>query len=138
MKRLLEKLREATPTELPEGYIKARAVQAIRLQIEQMLRQQVDDRMLSRIANNIRPEELEEYRVDYHNELILNAIAKEEHIDVKEEDSINEAKKWFTNVDESKIRDWLKSGNAGKFVSDQVARDRALDLIKAAAIITQE
>ncbi len=138
VKRLLSKLREATPTDLPEGYIKARAVQAIRLQIEQMLRQQVDDRMLSRIANNIRPEELEEYRTDYHNELILNAIAKEEHIDVKEEDSINEAKKWFNNVDESKIRDWLKSGNAGRFVTEQVARDRALELVKGAAVITQE
>ena len=59
-------------------------------------------------------------------------------MDVKEDDCIQEAKKWFNNVDESKIRDWLKSGNAGRFVSDQVARDRALDLVKSAAVITQE
>ena len=136
--RLLEKLREATPTDLPEGYIKSRAVQAIRLQIEQMLRQQIDDRMLARIANNIKPEELDEYRRDYHNEIILNAIAKAENVEVAEDDAVNEAKKWFTHVDESKIRDWLKQGNAGQFVGDQVARDRALLAIKAAAKISQE
>jgi len=136
--RLLEKLRDVTPIDFPEGYIKSRAVQAIRLQIEQMLRQQIDDRMLSRIASNIKPEELDEYRRDYHNEVILNAIAKSENVEVGEDDAVNEAKKWFNHVDESKIRAWLKQGNAGQFVGDQVARDRALAAIKAAAKITQE
>lgn len=134
---ILAKLRDAAPAELPEGYIKARAVQAIRLQVEQMLRQQLDERMLARIASNIKDEELAEYRRDYHNEIILNAIAKAENISVTEDDSVNEAKKWFSNVDETKIREWLKSGNAGAFVGDQVARDRAIEVIKAAAKITE-
>ncbi|MCL2325920.1 MAG: trigger factor [Proteobacteria bacterium] len=136
--RILENLRTATPIDFPEGYIKARAAQAIRLQIEQMLRQQLDDAMLDRIIRNIKPEELEEYRVDYHNEVLLNAIAKKENISVSEDDKINEARKWFQNIDEGKISSWLNNGSAGRFVGDQVARDRALEIIKAAAKITQE
>ncbi|MBQ9817835.1 MAG: trigger factor [Proteobacteria bacterium] len=136
--KLLEVLRAQMPIDMPEGYVKARAAQAIRLQLEQMMRQQINDDMLDRIIQNIRPEELEEYRVDYHNEIILNAVAAAEKIEVSEEDTIAEAKKWFQNIDESKVKQWLKTNNAAEFVGEQVKRDRALDIIKAAAIIKKE
>ena len=136
--KLLEVLRAQMPIDMPEGYVKARAAQAIRLQLEQMMRQQINDDMLDRIIRNIRPEELEEYRVDYHNEIILNAVAAAEKIEVSEEDTIAEAKKWFQNIDESKVKQWLKTNNAAEFVGEQVKRDRALDIIKAAAIIKKE
>ena len=136
--KLLEVLRAQMPIDMPEGYVKARAAQAIRLQLEQMMRQQINDDMLDRIIRNIRPEELEEYRVDYHNEIILNAVAAAEKIEVSEEDTIAEAKKWFQNIDESKVKQWLKTNNAAEFVGEQVKRDRALDIIKAAATIKKE
>ena len=136
--KLLEVLRAQMPIDMPEGYVKARAAQAIRLQLEQMMRQQINDDMLDRIIQNIRPEELEEYRVDYHNEIILNAVAAAEKIEVSEEDTIAEAKKWFQNIDESKVKQWLKTNNAAEFVGEQVKRDRALDIIKAAEIIKKE
>ncbi len=136
--KLLEVLRAQMPIDMPEGYVKARAAQAIRLQLEQMMRRQINDDMLDRIIQNIRPEELEEYRVDYHNEIILNAVAAAEKIEVSEEDTIAEAKKWFQNIDESKVKQWLKTNNAAEFVGEQVKRDRALDIIKAAAIIKKE
>lgn len=134
---LLEKLREANPIDRPEGYIKARAAQAIRLQIEQITRQQLGADFIERITNNIKEEELEEYRRDYHNEVILNAIAKEEKIDVSNEDIIEEAKTWFPNVDAEKIADWLKGANTERFVSEQVKRDRAMAKIKETANITK-
>lgn len=132
---LLEQLRGVMTIDMPEGYVKARAAQAIRLQLEQMMRQQINDDMLGRIINNIKPEELEEYRVDYHNEIILNAIAEAEKIEVSEDDTIAEAKKWFRNIDESKVKQWLKTNNAADFVGAQVKRDRALEIIKSAAVI---
>ena len=132
---LLGKLRELIAIEMPEGYVKARAAQAIRLQLEQMMRQQLDDRMLSRIIENIKPEELNEYRNDYHNEVILNAIAAAEKIEVSDDEVMTEAKKWFQHIDESKISMWLKQNNAAQFVGDQVKRDRALEIVKAAATV---
>ena len=135
--KLMEKLRADNAIEIPEGYVKARAVQAIRLQLEQMMRQQIDDMMMARIASNMKPEEVEEYRVDYHNEILLNAIAKAENIEVSEDDTINEAKKWFQNIDENKLRNWLKTNNAAEFVGDQVKRDRALEIVKNAANISE-
>ena len=42
------------------------------------------------------------------------------------------------NIDESKVKQWLKTNNAAEFVGEQVKRDRALDIIKAAAIIKKE
>lgn len=133
--KLLEQLRGTMTIDMPEGYVKARAAQAIRLQLEQMMRQQINDDMLARISQNIKPEELEEYRVDYHNEIILNAIAKAENIEVSEDDTIAEAKKWFQHIDESKVKQWLKTNNAADFVGEQVKRDRALEIVKAAATI---
>lgn len=132
---LLAKLRVLMPIDMPEGYVKARAAQAIRLQLEQMMRQQINDDMLDRIMHNIKPEEVEEYRIDYHNEIILNAIAGAEKIEVSEEDTIAEAKKWFQGMDETKIKAWLKTNNANAFVGDQVKRDRALEIVKSAAVI---
>lgn len=132
---LLAKLRELMPIEMPEGYVKARAAQAIRLQLEQMMRQQLNDDMLNRIINNIKPEELEEYRSDYHNEVILNAIAAAEKLEVSDADILTEAKKWFQHIDESKVAMWLKQNNASQFVGDQVKRDRALENVKAAATV---
>ena len=137
-RKLLTKLRESNPIDMPEGYVKARAVQAMRLQIEQMLRQQIGDDMLDRIAQNIRPEELEEYRVDYHNEIILNAIAEAEKIEVSDDDVLAEAKNWFKGMADDKIKAWLNSNNANKFVGDQVKRDRALKLIADEAKIAKE
>ena len=136
--QLLKQLRDLMPIDMPEGYVKARAAQAIRLQLEQMMRQQIDDSMLARIIQNIKPEELEEYRVDYHNEIVLNAIAKAENIEVSEDDTVAEAKKWFQHLDESKVNNWLKTNNAAQFVGDQVKRDRALEIVKAAAVIKKE
>ena len=132
---LLTKLRELMPIEMPEGYVKARAAQAIRLQLEQMMRQQLDDNMLNRIINNIKPEELEEYRVDYHNEIVLNALAAAENVEISDDDVMTEAKKWFQHIDESKIAMWLKQNNASQFVGDQVKRDRALEIVKKAAVV---
>ena len=137
-KKLLAKLREANPIDMPEGYVKARAVQAMRLQLEQMLRQQVNDDFLDRIAQNIRPEELEEYRIDYHNEIILNAVAADAKIEVSDDDVLAEAKDWFKGMAEDKIKAWLNANNANKFVGDQVKRDRALKLIVDEAKITKE
>ena len=137
-KKLLAKLREANAIDMPEGYVKARAVQAIRLQLEQMLRHQINDDMLDRIAQNVRPEELEEYRVDYHNEIILNAVAAAENIEVSDDDVLAEAKNWFKGMDDNKIKAWLNSNNANKFVGDQVKRDRALKLIVDEAKIAKE
>lgn len=136
--KLLEILRAQMPMDMPEGYVKARAAQAIRLQLEQMLRQQINDDMFERIVQNIKPEELEEYRVDYHDEIILNAIAAAEKIEVNEEDTIAEAKKWFQNMDEGKIKQWLKTNNAAEFVGDQIKRDRALEKVVAAATVKKE
>jgi len=137
-KKLLAKLREANAIDMPEGYVKARAVQAMRLQLEQMLRQQVNDDFLDRIAQNIRPEELEEYRIDYHNEIILNAVAADAKIEVSDDDVLAEAKDWFKGMAEDKIKAWLNANNANKFVGDQVKRDRALKLIVDEAKITKE
>ena len=137
-KKLMEKLRASNPIEIPEGYVKSRATQAIRLQLEQLMRQQIGDEMLDRIAANIRPEELEEYRIDYHNEIILDAVAKAENIEVSEDDVLAEAHKWFQGMSDEKIRAWLKSNNASNFVGDAVKRDRASDLVKEAAKITKE
>ncbi len=137
-KQVLAEARNRMPIDMPEGYIKARATQAMRLQLEQMLRKELDDSMLSRIANNIKPEELEEYRNDYHDEIILNEIAKAEKIEVSEDETLDEAKKWFQNMDESRIKQWLKTNNASEFVSDQIKRDRALDMLTAAAVIKKE
>lgn len=134
---LLEKLRDANPIDRPEGYIKARAAQAIRLQIEQITRQQLGADFIDRIINNIKEEELEEYRRDYHNEVILNAIAKQEQIEVSDEEVIEEAKTWFPNVDAAKVADWLKSANTERFVSEQVKRDRAIKKLKASAKIVK-
>lgn len=136
--QILAEARSRMPIDMPEGYIKARAAQAMRLQLEQMLRKELDESMLARIANNIKPEELEEYRLDYHNEIILNAIAKSESIEVSEEDTLDEAKKWFQNMDESRVKQWLKTNNASEFVNEQIKRDRALDMLKAAAVIKKE
>jgi trigger factor len=135
--KLMEKLRADNAMDIPEGYVRARAAQAIRLQLEQMTRQQYGEEILNRIAQNMRPEELEEYRVDYHNEIILNAIAKAENIEVSEEDTIKEAKEWFQNIDENKLKSWLKTNNAAEFVGDQVKRDRALEIVKNAATINK-
>ena len=137
-KKLLAKLREANAIDMPEGYVKARAVQAMRLQLEQMLRQQVNDDVLDRIAQNIRPEELEEYRIDYHNEIILNAVAADAKIEVSDDDVLAEAKDWFKGMAEDKIKAWLNANNANKFVGDQVKRDRALKLIVDEAKIAKE
>ncbi len=137
-KKLLAKLREANAIDMPEGYVKARAVQAMRLQLEQMLRQQVSDDVLDRIAQNIRPEELEEYRIDYHNEIILNAVAADAKIEVSDDDVLAEAKDWFKGMAEDKIKAWLNANNANKFVGDQVKRDRALKLIVDEAKIAKE
>lgn len=132
---LLSQLRERMPIDMPEGYVKARAAQAIRLQLEQMMRQQISDSMLERIIDNIKPEEVEEYRVDYHNEIILNALAAAEKIEVTEDEIVTEAKKWFQSVDENRVKQWLKTNNASAFVGDQVKRDRALEVVKAAATV---
>ena len=135
--KLMEKLRADNAMEIPEGYVRARAAQAIRLQLEQMLRQQVNEAMLERISENMRPEELQEYKDDYHNEIILNAIAKTENIEVSEEDTVKEATKWFQSTDENRVKAWLKTNNAAAFVGDQVKRDRALEVIKGAAKISK-
>ncbi len=132
---LMSQLRASMPIDMPEGYVKARAAQAIRLQLEQMMRRQIDDAMLDRIIQNIKPEEVEEYRVDYHNEIILNALAAAEKIEVTEDEIVTEAKKWFQSVDENRVKQWLKTNNASAFVGDQVKRDRALEVVKAAATV---
>ena len=136
--QILAEARNRMPIDMPDGYIKARATQAMRLQLEQMLRHELDDSMLNRIANNIKPEELEEYRNDYHDELILNEIAKVENIEVSEADTLDEAKKWFQNMDESRVKQWLKTNNASEFVNDKIKRDRALELLTKAAVIKKE
>ena len=41
-------------------------------------------------------------------------------------------------MDESRIKQWLKTNNASEFVSDQIKRDRALDMLTAAAVIKKE
>ncbi len=84
----------------------------------------------------MRPEELQEYKEDYHNEIILNAIAKAENIEVTEEDTVKEAVKWFQSADENRVKAWLKTNNAASFVGDQVKRDRALEIVKGAAKIS--
>lgn len=117
-------------------YVRARAAQAIRLQLEQITRQQIGDEYIERIVNNIRESELVEYRTDYHNEIILNAIAEAEKIEVSEEDTLKEAIKWFGNVPEDQIKRWLKTNNAAQFVGDQVKRDRALEIVRDAAVVT--
>ena len=135
--KLMEKLRADNGIEIPEGYVRARAAQAIRLQLEQMMRQQIGEEMLDRIANNMRPEELQEYKDDYHNEIILNEIAKAENIEISDDDTLKEAMKWFQNMDENRVKAWLKTNNASQFVGDQVKRDRAYDIVKDAAKISK-
>lgn len=134
--KICEKLRESSPIDMPEMYVRARAAQAIRLQLEQITRQQIGDEYIERIVNNIRESELVEYRTDYHNEIILNAIAEAEKIEVSEEDTLKEAIKWFGNVSEDQIKRWLKTNNAAQFVGDQVKRDRALEIVRDAAVVT--
>lgn len=133
--RLTQQLRELMPVEIPEMYVRARAAQAIRLQLEQMMRQQIDDAMLNRIMQNVRESEVAEYRTDYHNEVILNAIAAAEKIEVTPEETLEEATKWFGNAPKGQIEKWLKTGNASQFVADQVKRDRALAIVKESAKI---
>lgn len=133
--KLCDKLREMMPMEIPEGYVRARATQAIRLQLEQMMRQQLDESWVARIANNLKEAELVEYRNDYHVEIILNAIAAAEKIEVSLEDTLTEASKWFGGANKSQIERWLKTNNASSFVGDQVKRDRALDVVREASVI---
>ena len=134
--KICEKLRESSPIDMPEMYVRARAAQAIRLQLEQITRQQIGDEYIERIVNNIRESELVEHRTNYNNEIILNASAEAEKIEVSEEDTLKEAIKWFGNVSEDQIKRWLKTNNAAQFVGDQVKRDRALEIVRDAAVVT--
>ena len=135
---LLSTLRERMPIDMPENYVRSRAAQAVRMQLEQMLRQQIDESLLSRIAGNIREEEMVEYRNGYHDEVILNAIADAEKIEVADADIVTEAKKWFPSMSDDKVERWVKNQGASSFIGAQIKRDRALDIIRDAAIIKSE
>lgn len=134
--KLTEKLRELMPIEIPEGYVKARAVQAVRLQLEQWMGKQIDESWLGRIASNMKDEEIEAYRKDYHTEVVLNAIAEDAKIEASHEEIVDEATKWFQHGTKDMISRWLKTSNAESFVGAQVKRDRALALVREAATIT--
>lgn len=134
-RKLMEKLRELMPVEIPEGYVKARAVQAVRLQLEQWMRKQLDESWLQHIADNMRDEEVDEYRKDYNVEIVLNAIAAEEKIEVSHDEVVDEAMKWFGHAKREMVERWMKQNNSTDFVADQVKRDRALDRIREAAVV---
>lgn len=131
--KLCDKLCEAMPIDIPEGYVRARAIQAYRLQLEQWTGQQINEELLARLAANMKDSEIVEYRKDYHVEVILNAIADAEKIEVSNEEIVEEATKWFGNASKAQIEKWLKTSNASHFVGDQVKRDRALAIIRDSA-----
>lgn len=136
--KILAQLRDKMPIDIPENYVKARAAQAVRLQLEQMTRQRIDDALLARITANMRDEEVAEYRVDYHNEVILNALADAAKYEVKEEEILEEAKKWLPNMSEDKLKHWLKANKASEFIGDQIKRDRALAAVVDSANVKDE
>ena len=135
---LLLKLREAHATDIPENYVRERAAYAIKLQFEQMLRQRLNDNMIDYLRQNIREEELNEYRADYHNEVILNAVAAAENIEVSREDVLAEVKEWLPDMNDQQLEQWLRSQQSYKFTEEQVKRDKALKLIKESAKITDK
>ena len=135
-RKVLEKLRELMPVEIPEGYVKARAVQAVRLQVEQWLHRQVDESWLDQIAANLSDKELDHYRDDYRNEIILNAIAADAKIEVTHDEIVEEAMKWFGHAKKERVERWMTENNSMHFVGDQVKRDRALKLVCDAAVVT--
>lgn len=135
-RKVLEKLRELMPVEIPEGYVKARAVQAVRLQVEQWLHRQVDESWLDQIAANLSDKELDHYRDDYRNEVILNAIAADAKIEVTHDEIVEEAMKWFGHAKKERVERWMTENNSMHFVGDQVKRDRALKLVCDAAVVT--
>ena len=135
-RKVLEKLRELMPVEIPEGYVKARAVQAVRLQVEQWLHRQVDESWLDQIAVNLSDKELDHYRDDYRNEIILNAIAADAKIEVTHDEIVEEAMKWFGHAKKERVERWMTENNSMHFVGDQVKRDRALKLVCDAAVVT--
>ena len=135
-RKVLEKLRELMPVEIPEGYVKARAVQAVRLQVEQWLHRQVDESWLDQISANLSDKELDHYRDDYRNEIILNAIAADAKIEVTHDEIVEEAMKWFGHAKKERVERWMTENNSMHFVGDQVKRDRALKLVCDAAVVT--
>ena len=135
--KILAVLRERHEIEIPKGYVRVRAASAMRIQLERMFRQQINDDMMMRIMNSIGENELKSYSDNYCDEKILTAIAKAENLSCTDDEILAEAKKWFSeNTAEDKIVDWLKDDEAKKLVSDALLRDKALELVKAAAKIS--
>lgn len=135
-RQILRQLREQNPMEIPEGYVKSRAESALRLQLEQMLNRQIDPQMMKSIVSAMKDEEIEEYRVDYHEECILNAIAKKENLDANEDEIFDEAKKWLGQASDEQIKQWLKQAQAANFVKEQILRNKAFDMVKSATNIS--
>ena len=132
---LLSALRDRVKFDIPENYVKDRAAQATRMQLEMMFRQRLSDDIVARIRDNIKEEELVEYRDSYCDEIILNAIAAAENYEVSDDDVKAEARKLLSGATDDKLDKWLKNSEARDLVVNQVKRDRALDAVKAAAVI---
>ncbi len=135
---ILAKLRMAHPITPPWGHIKERAQQRVAAQLRSMI-PNIQQEMLDAMMQRMGSDEMESDLTDFHNELLLDAVAEREGITVEPAVLEERAREMFRsmNMSAAQAREMMQQARVRDNVSEMVRRELTLKFLLAGAQVTE-